>query len=179
MASTERDVSLVPYLPGVAVDWILDDPERTWRELDGSLVFVDVSGFTALSERLAKRGRVGAEELTDIIGTCFAEMLAAAYRLSGSLLKFGGDALLLLFTGPEHQLRATRSAVHMRQALRSLGRIETSAGSVGLRAIHRRPQRPGAALSRRRLRTASSCSPGPPRAASSRWRAQPAPARSS
>ena len=119
MASTERDVSLVPYLPGVAVDWILDDPERTWRELDGSLVFVDVSGFTALSERLAKRGRVGAEELTDIIGTCFAEMLAAAYRLAGSLLKFGGDALLLLFTGSDHARRATRSAVHMRQALRA------------------------------------------------------------
>src|SRR4029077_15252108 len=54
--------------------------------------------------------------------------------LAGSLLKFGGDALLLLFTGAGHQLRATRSAVHMRQALRSLGRIETSAGSVGLRA---------------------------------------------
>ena len=133
-AATDRGVSLVPYLPGVAVDWILDDPARTWRELDGSLVFVDVSGFTALSERLAKRGRVGAEELTEVIGTCFAEMLAAAYRLSGSLLKFGGDALLLLFTGPEHALRATRSAVHMREALRLLGRVETSAGAVRLRA---------------------------------------------
>ncbi len=133
-ASSGRDVSLVPYLPGIAVDWLLDEPDRTWRELDGSLVFVDVSGFTALSERLAARGRVGAEELTEIIGTCFAEMLDAAYRLSGSLLKFGGDALLLLFTGPENELRATRSAVHMRQSLRSLGRIATSAGSVGLRA---------------------------------------------
>ena len=62
--SAAGEVSLVPYIPAVAVDWILDEPDRTWREVDGSLVFVDVSGFTALSERLAKRGRVGAEELT-------------------------------------------------------------------------------------------------------------------
>jgi class 3 adenylate cyclase/tetratricopeptide (TPR) repeat protein len=132
--SAAGEVSLVPYIPAVAVDWILDEPDRTWREVDGSLVFVDVSGFTALSERLAKRGRVGAEELTEIIGTCFAEMLAAAYRLSGSLLKFGGDALLLLFTGSDHAVRATRSAVHMRQAMRALGRVRTSAGSVTLGA---------------------------------------------
>ena len=31
------------------------------------MVFCDVSGFTALSERLARQGKVGAEELTDVL----------------------------------------------------------------------------------------------------------------
>ena len=32
------------------------------------MVFVDISGFTKMSERLARQGRVGAEELTEVIG---------------------------------------------------------------------------------------------------------------
>ena len=52
---------------------------QSFRELDGTLVFVDISGFTKLSERLARHGKVGAEELTDAIGSCFAELLAVAY----------------------------------------------------------------------------------------------------
>ncbi len=131
--TANQTATLVPYLPGLAVDWLVDTPDELWREIEGSLVFVDVSGFTALSERLAARGRVGAEEITEVIGTCFAELLTAAYRLDGSLVKFGGDALLILFGGANHPFRAVQAAVHMRQALRSLGRIETSRGSVRLR----------------------------------------------
>ena len=70
------------------------------------MVFVDISGFTAMSERLAKHGKLGAEELTAVIAATFHELLAAAYSFGASLLKFGGDALLLFFTGDEHTLRA-------------------------------------------------------------------------
>ena len=58
------------------------------------MVFGDVSGFTKMSERLARHGKVGAEEVADAINTCFEQLLAVAYRCGGSLLKFGGDALL-------------------------------------------------------------------------------------
>jgi class 3 adenylate cyclase/tetratricopeptide (TPR) repeat protein len=96
-------------------------------------VFADISGFTKLSERLAARGRVGAEELTDAISRCFEELLAVAYDNGASLLKFGGDATLLLFTGEDHAVRACLSAASMRQALRDLGPIATSGSSVTLR----------------------------------------------
>ena len=36
------------------------------REVDGTIVFVDISGFTKMSERLARNGKVGAEEVTDV-----------------------------------------------------------------------------------------------------------------
>jgi class 3 adenylate cyclase len=75
--------------------------------IDGTCVFVDISGFTKLSEHLARRsGREGAEQLADAIGRCFERLLTVAYGHGGSLLKFGGDALLLLFDGPEHVERA-------------------------------------------------------------------------
>ena len=97
---TGSQVSILgPYLPRLVIDWIADDADRSYQEIEGSVTFVDVSGFTNLSERLAKRGKVGAEDLADSIGSCFTDLLAVAYGEGGGLLKFGGDALLLLFTG--------------------------------------------------------------------------------
>ena len=56
-----------------------------------------------------------------------------AGRYGGDLLKFGGDALLLLFTGPEHELRAAAAAVGMQRALRPFGKMRHEAGTVSLR----------------------------------------------
>ncbi len=124
---------LTPYVPRLALDWLRTTPERRWQVLEGSLALVDVSGFTALSERLASRGRIGAEELTDVIGSRFADLLAVVDAEGGSLLKFGGDALLLFFPGDEQGLTASRAALGMRAALQRVARVETSAGPVTLR----------------------------------------------
>ena len=97
------------------------------------MVFGDISGFTKMSERLARHGKVGAEEVADAIDGCFEELLAVAYRCGGSLIKFGGDAVLLLFTGDNHATRAAHATVAMRARLRQVGRIDTSAGRVVLR----------------------------------------------
>ncbi len=124
---------LTPYLPRLVIDWMVDEPDRLWKEVEGSVAFVDISGFTKLSERLAKQGKVGAEELTEAIGTCFVQLLAVAYANGGSLLKFGGDALLLLFAGADHAPRACRAAIGMRQKLREVGRLNVMGASVPLR----------------------------------------------
>jgi class 3 adenylate cyclase/tetratricopeptide (TPR) repeat protein len=124
---------LTPYVPRLVPEWLGETAEDRWQELPGSVVFVDVSGFTQMSEKLAKRGKVGAEEVTNVISSVFARLLSVAYGNGGSLLKFGGDALLLLFTGDGHELRAARAALGMRTSLREIGRIQTSGGAVTLR----------------------------------------------
>jgi class 3 adenylate cyclase/predicted ATPase len=122
-----------PYLPRILVDWQLEQPSARTRTLPGSMAFVDISGFTKMSERLAKKGKVGSEEVTDVLNTTFSRLLALAYENGGSLLKFGGDALLLFFQGMNHEARACHAAVGMRGRLRDVGRIPTSAGLVHLR----------------------------------------------
>src|SRR3984885_4270312 len=92
--------------------------EEFAQRLDGTMVFADVSGFTRLSERLARKGTEGAEHLVDAINTCFSALLADAYTRGGSLLKFGGDAMLLWFWGDGHAVRACDSASAMRKTLR-------------------------------------------------------------
>jgi len=129
---------LVSYIPRLTVDWAKETgvaPSETpqWKTLDATMVFGDVSGFTKMSERLARHGKVGAEEIADAINTCFEELLGIAYGAGGSLLKFGGDALLLLFDGDGHATRAAHAAVGMRARLRDVGRLSTSSGLVVLR----------------------------------------------
>ena len=85
-----------------------------------------------MTERLARRGKVGAEELTDTLNTVFRELLDVARDLGGDCLKFGGDALLLLFTGPDHARQAASAAVEMRQDLRRSALIPTSVGRLKL-----------------------------------------------
>ena len=103
-----------------------------WRQIDGTLCFADISGFTALAERLAQRGRVGGEELVETLSRVFSNMLDIVTSRGGSLLKFGGDALLLFFQGEDHPVQAACAAVEMREALREAAKIPTSVGPLRL-----------------------------------------------
>jgi class 3 adenylate cyclase/tetratricopeptide (TPR) repeat protein len=125
--------TLRPYVPRLTIRWLAEEPESTYRVVEGSMVFVDISGFTKMSERLARHGKVGAEEVTDVLGAVFTKLLAVAYGEDGSLLKFGGDALLLWFVGEGHAIRAATAAHGMRATLRSIGKLDTTAGKVVLR----------------------------------------------
>ena len=47
-----------PYVPRPVIDWIEHHPELRHRVIDGTVVFVDISGFTKLSEELTKHGKI-------------------------------------------------------------------------------------------------------------------------
>jgi predicted ATPase/class 3 adenylate cyclase len=105
--------------------------QQSWTA-EGSAVFADISGFTKLSESLARKGRVGAEQITEAIGRTFEAMLAVAYDSGGALLKFGGDSMLLWFEGERHAGRAALVAAKMRQALSEIGQFTLSDANVTL-----------------------------------------------
>ena len=131
--TTDPMLALRPYVPRLLLGWLEDEPNRRVREVDGTVVFVDISGFTKMSERLARKGKVGVEEVTENLGSIFTRMLSVGYAEDGGLLKFGGDSLLLLFEGEDHPTRAARAAFGMRTVLRHIGTIATTAGKVVLR----------------------------------------------
>lgn len=124
---------LVAYLPRLSLDWLRNAPGERRRALDGTMAFVDISGFTAMAELLAPLGRLGAEEVTDVMSATFARLLGVAYEHGGGLVKFGGDALLLFFDGDRHAEHAAHAAYGMRETLAEIGDLKTSSGPVSLR----------------------------------------------
>ena len=125
--------ALRPYVPRLLIDWLRSGDTTRVREVPGTLAFADISGFTKLTERLARKGKVGAEEMNDLLDDVFTELLQIAYRDGAGLIKWGGDAVLLLFEGEDHAARACRASHGMRRALRERGRMLSSAGYLSLR----------------------------------------------
>ena len=132
MTSTITVAPFRPYVPRLAARWDLDAPGARTRVLEGSLLGLDISGFTALSERLAERGKPGAEELIVLISRCYSGLIDVAERFGGDVLKFRGDALLLLFDGGGHERRAALAALGMQSFVAEAGAGEASVGPVHL-----------------------------------------------
>ena len=125
---------LRPYLPRMLLQWLADSPGTILREIDGTVVFVDISGFTKMSERLARKGKVGAEEVSEVLGRrlrtdCWRSPTATAAASSSSA------ATRCSCCSPATTITAkgARAAVGMRRTLREIGAIESSAGKITLR----------------------------------------------
>jgi predicted ATPase/class 3 adenylate cyclase len=133
MDAEEKDVikAVTTYLPQSVAEELLanpDLPDVRGRFLRGTAVFADISGFTAMSEKLSQMGKEGAEELTNILNRYFTHMLDIAFLYRGTQVKFGGDAMFLLFVGHHHAARAVRCALRMQGAMGRFRRVSTSRG---------------------------------------------------
>lgn len=124
--------SFAPYLPRLVVGWSREEGARA-LELEGTLVSVDLSGFTRLSERLQAKGRAGAEELVLAVSGIFQGLIGICERHGGDVLKFRGDALLLFFSGDGHERRACLASSHMQWFIGETGKMMSSVGSITLR----------------------------------------------
>ena len=126
-------LSVRPYVPDLLHAWQPTHGDDRHMQVHGTLAFVDISGFTRLTERLARKGNVGAEEMSDLLNATFSALLADAREQAADLVKWGGDAVLLLFSGADHAARACRAAFDMRATLRTVGSLRTTSGTVTLR----------------------------------------------
>lgn len=70
-----------------------------------------------MNEKLSRLGKEGGEIMADILNEFFDRMLTTADRWDGIHLKYGGDAMLLLFTGRGHAHRAVRAGLDMQEAM--------------------------------------------------------------
>jgi class 3 adenylate cyclase len=78
-----------------------------------TVVFADVSGFTAMSEKL------DAEDVAAVINDCFKGLISIVYKYEGVIDKFIGDEIMAIFGAPlAHENdaeRAVRCAVEMQE----------------------------------------------------------------
>jgi class 3 adenylate cyclase/tetratricopeptide (TPR) repeat protein len=117
-ALEDRTAQLAAFVPRLALE-LSARGVPSWTSLEGSMLSADISGFTALSEKLAGKGKAGAEEITGLINTCFTALIDAAYQYGGEVVKFGGDALLIVFRGANHERRAADAGLSMQRSLSS------------------------------------------------------------
>src|SRR3990172_8047351 len=96
-----------------------------------TVLFVDVSGFTSLSERLDP------EEVHRLMSRAFDLMLAEVHRYEGTVNQFLGDGIMALFGAPiaheDHARRAVHAALGIGRALETY-QTELAARGISFRA---------------------------------------------
>jgi class 3 adenylate cyclase/tetratricopeptide (TPR) repeat protein len=96
-----------------------------------TVLFVDVSGFTSLSERLDP------EEVHRLMSRAFDLMLAEVHRYEGTVNQFLGDGIMALFGAPvaheDHARRAVHAALGIARALETY-RAELEPRGITFRA---------------------------------------------
>jgi class 3 adenylate cyclase/tetratricopeptide (TPR) repeat protein len=126
-------MSLRAYAAMTATGWDARALGRTSVRARGSLLKIDLSGFTRLSERLAVVESTGAEHLNTVLTEVFTDLIEEVLSRGGDVLQFGGDALLVWFEGDRCEVRAVAAGRAMQRVLSSRPAEQTPAGAVRLR----------------------------------------------
>jgi adenylate cyclase len=118
----ERMGRLRRFLPPQVADMLMasdqpPDPLATHRR-DVTVVFCDLRGFTSFTETAEP------EEVISVLRAYHAALGEIVFRYEGTLERFVGDGLLVLFNDPidqpDHASRAARMALDMRERIADL-----------------------------------------------------------
>ncbi|MEI7744620.1 MAG: AAA family ATPase, partial [Chloroflexota bacterium] len=111
--------------------WALHAGRNLPDRVTGSAIFADISGFTPLTEALARElgPQRGAEELTASIGRVFHAVIGELDRFDGNVIFFAGDAITCWIDGDDGS-RACAAALGMQEAIERTGTITTPAGTT-------------------------------------------------
>jgi len=99
--------------------------------LEAYTMFIDISGFTSMTENLMSFGKEGAEILSRIINSVFTRCIKAVYSNGGFVSSFAGDAFTAVFQTKKAEC-ALNSAQQIIRIFRSCGLHRTKLGEFQL-----------------------------------------------
>lgn len=104
-----------------------DLPER----MSGAALFVDISGFTPLTEALVLElgHRRGAEELTRQINAVYDALISTLYRFGGSVISFSGDSVTCWLRDDDGR-RAVACGLAMQATMAQFAEVRTVSGRI-------------------------------------------------
>ncbi len=104
-------------------------------EFTSSTMFMDISGFTPMTEALMKQGKEGAEVLSSILNTIFEPIIDAVYDRGGFVSGFAGDAMTVIFpdnNNTNSHLNTIFTAKFINELFRKNGTQKTRLGNYEL-----------------------------------------------
>jgi adenylate cyclase len=110
-----------PYLSPQLAAKLRSDPDAAalgGEQREVSVLFADLEGFTAFSERAEPAGVI------EMLNDYWARAVPAVAEEGGMVERFAGDAVMVVFNGaddqPDHALRAARAALGLQRATEAL-----------------------------------------------------------
>ena len=112
-----------PYVPEAVTSRILEGKGSLPSERrEVTVIFLDINDFTYLSDRLDPK------EATDILNRIFQPIISIVYKYEGSINKFLGDGLMIVFGTPYFREndpeRAVRASLEIIESIDKNGKIK-------------------------------------------------------
>ena len=112
--------NLQTYIPKQLAEKIRASGQIAGERRQVTVIFADVSGFTALSETLDP------EEVASLMNDCLKDLVDAVYQYEGMVDKFIGDCVMAVFGAPvaleDDAERALHAALTMREKIESFNK---------------------------------------------------------
>ena len=112
-----------PYVPKAVTSRILEGKGSLPSERrEVTVIFLDLKDFTYLADRLDPK------EATDILNRIFQPIISIVYKYEGSINKFLGDGLMIVFGAPfsheDDPERAARASLEIMQSIERNGKMK-------------------------------------------------------
>ncbi|MCJ7789026.1 MAG: adenylate/guanylate cyclase domain-containing protein [Candidatus Atribacteria bacterium] len=112
-----------PYVPQAVTSRILEGQASLPSEKrEATVIFLDIKDFTHFAEHLDP------EEATDILNQIFIPIIDIVYKYEGSINKFLGDGLMIVFETPYSREndpeRAVRASLEIMKSIEKNGNIK-------------------------------------------------------
>ena len=112
-----------PYVPKAVTSRILEGKGSLPSERrEVTVIFLDLKDFTYLADRLDPK------EANDILNRIFQPIISIVYKYEGSINKFLGDGLMIVFGAPfsheDDPERAARASLEIMQSIEKNGKVK-------------------------------------------------------
>jgi class 3 adenylate cyclase len=116
----QRDAYYAKFVPETVQHLVAANPEApelSMRECDVSVLFIDISGYSRLSEKMSPAA------LNTLVEQYFSAFLDCIYKARGDINEIAGDGLMAIFQDPppkQHAVGATAAALDILAATEAL-----------------------------------------------------------
>ncbi|MDO9300925.1 MAG: hypothetical protein Q7T89_06055, partial [Anaerolineales bacterium] len=108
----------------------------SYGSFQGAAMFVDLSGFSTMTDVLSTRGTHGAEVLANMMRVVFEPLVNAVYQQGGFVIGYAGDAFNAIFPDQDSgqvMQRCLSSALAMQAHTKSHSQVSTPYGEFAIR----------------------------------------------
>lgn len=95
-------------------------------------MFMDIAGFTPMTEKLMRHGKEGAEVLSVILNNIFKPVIDTVYDRGGYISGFAGDAFTAIFPSIDYPLKPLLSAISINKIFKNKEIQKTRLGDFKL-----------------------------------------------
>mgnify|MGYP006282802791 FL=1 len=90
---------MLNVIPRFINDKLKESQDLRRGSFEACVLYIDMVGFTPITEEMMKKGKQGAEELSVLINRIYNPLIRKIYRRGGFVASFAGDGVTALFPG--------------------------------------------------------------------------------